>query len=154
MDNIIIEKAKKEDSDVILSCIKGLAAHVGQSDMVSATKESIENKIFFDNSHVEVLLAYLNKRPVGFILYYKTFSTFKSSFGIYVEDLFVFPKCRNRGIGTRLLQHVVSLAKKQDMCKVEWYVNNKNKEAITFYKKFDASILDYKSIYYINCHEA
>ena len=154
MDCIKIKKAKKEDTDVILSCINGLSEHVGETDIVTSTKELLENTIFADNSHVEVLLAYLNEKAVEYILYYKTFSTFKSSYGLYIEDLFVFPEYRNIGIGTKLFQRVVTIAKNLDMCKVEWYVNNKNKDAINFYKKFNVNILDYKSIYYVNCKKA
>jgi ribosomal protein S18 acetylase RimI-like enzyme len=154
VDCIKIKKAKKEDAEVILSCINGLAEHVGETDFVTATKDLLENTIFSDNSHVEVLLANLNEKTVGYILYYKTFSTFKSSYGLYIEDLFVFPEYRNIGIGTKLFQRVVTIAKNLDMCKVEWYVNNKNKDAINFYNKFNVNILDYKSIYYVNCKKA
>lgn len=150
MSDIRIEKATKNDSGIILACIKGLAEHVGQSDMVTATQEDIENRIFSDSSHVEVLIAYIENKPAGFILYYKTFSTFKASFGLYVEDLFIFPEFRNRRIGSKLFQQVIEIGRVQNFRKVEWYVNNKNKEALEFYKQFDVHILDYKSIYYIN----
>lgn len=149
MNEIRIEKATKNDSGIILACIKGLAEHVGQSDMVTATKEAIENHIFSDSSHVEVLIAYMENKPAGFILYYITFSTFKASFGLYIEDLFVFPEFRERRIGSKLFQHVIETGRKQNFSKVEWYVNNKNKEALEFYKQFDVHILDYKSINYI-----
>lgn len=150
MSDIRIKKATKNDSGIILACIKGLAEHVGQSDMVTATQEDIENRIFSDSSHVEVLIAYIENKPAGFILYYKTFSTFKASFGLYVEDLFIFPEFRNRRIGSKLFQQVIEIGRVQNFRKVEWYVNNKNKEALEFYKQFDVHILDYKSIYYIN----
>lgn len=149
MSDIRIEKATKNDSGIILACIKGLAEHVGQSDMVTATQEDIENRIFSDSSHVEVLIAYIENKPAGFILYYKTFSTFKASFGLYVEDLFVFPEFRNRRIGSKLFQQVIEIGRMQNFRKVEWYVNNKNRGALEFYKQFDVHILDYKSIYYI-----
>lgn len=150
MNEIRINKATKNDSGIILACIKGLAEHVGQSDMVTATQEDIENHIFSDSSHVEVLIAYIENKPAGFILYYKTFSTFKASFGLYVEDLFVFPEFRSKGVGSKLFQQVIENGRIQNFRKVEWYVNNKNREALEFYKQFDCQILDYKSIYYIN----
>ncbi len=147
---IKIRKALEKDSGIILSCIQGLADHVKQSELVTATEQEIKESIFSKNSHVTVFVAENNKEEVlGFALIFKTYSTFKATSNYYVEDLFVFPEYRGKGIGSLLLGHIKEYAQKQRAKKVEWYVNKQNKGAIDFYHNFGAKELDYKSIYYL-----
>jgi len=147
--DISIKRAKKTDILVILSCIKGLAEYVGQSDMVSATEEQLEKTLFNSSNAVGVLIAYKAEVPAGFVVFFQTYSTFKAIPGLYIEDLFVFPQYRQQGIGSALFEYLIQYAKQQGFHKIEWYVNNKNLKAMDFYQKMGARKLDYKSIYYL-----
>jgi len=147
---IKIREAEAKDSNTILKCIRGLAEHVNQIDRVTATELEIKNTIFHPNSHVKVFVAENTAEEIcGFALIFKTYSTFKAKTNFYIEDLFVFPKFRNSGIGSTLFNYIKEYAEKLGAGKLEWYVNKANKEAIDFYQKIGAKVLDYKSIYYL-----
>ncbi len=144
-----IVKAGKKDIPFVLSCIKGLAETVGQSGMVTADENMLIEAIYGRKSFVETYIVYAEKNPAGYVLFYKTFSTFKAACGLYIEDLYILPEYRNKGSGRELLEFVIDYARDLKYHKVEWYVNNKNSGAIDFYKKIGAKKLDYKSIWYI-----
>jgi len=148
---IKIRQAAENDSAIIYDCICGLAVHVNQLDLVSATKEDIKESVFSSDSHVKVFVAENEEDKIcGFVLILKTFSTFKAKTNYFIEDLFVFPEYRSLGIGKQLFDYVKDYAQIHGAGKVEWYVNNANQGAIDFYKKIGAKVLDYKSIYYMN----
>ena len=149
MSNLKIKKAEVKDVSLILTFIKELAATVNQLNMVTASEEKLTASLFADDQFVETYLAFIDETPVGYMLFYKTFSTFKSRPGIYLEDLFVSTEFRRRGIGKAMLEFVIKYATDNMFHKVEWYVNNKNTKAITFYDQMGAIRMDYKSIYYI-----
>ncbi|QIA09533.1 GNAT family N-acetyltransferase [Draconibacterium halophilum] len=147
---ITIRKAKQEDAGIIMECIKGLAVHVGQVEMVTATEQDIRDTIFAPDTHVKVFVAENEKQKVcGFTLIFKSFSTFKAVANYHIEDLFVFPEYRKLGIGTLLMNHLKTYAKGKGAKLVDWYVNNRNHSAMDFYDRIDAKKLDYKSIYYM-----
>ncbi len=147
---IKIREAVEKDSVIIYHCIYGLAEHVNQQYMVSATEQDIKESIFSSNSHVKVFVAENEENKIcGFALILKTFSTFKAKTNFYIEDLFVFPEYRNLGIGKQLFDYITDFTQVHGANKVEWYVNNANHGAIEFYKKIGAKELDYKSIYYL-----
>lgn len=150
---IKIREAVANDSAVIFDCICGLAEHVNQLDMVTATEPDIKKSIFNTDSHVKVFVVENEEDKIcGFALIFKTFSTFKATTNYYIEDLFVFPEYRNSGVGKQLFDYIKDYAQTHGAVKVEWYVNNANHGAIDFYKKIGAKALDYKSIYYLNCN--
>ncbi len=147
---IQVREATAEDSKIIFECILGLAKHVNQSDMVTATETDIKNSVFKTDSHVKVFVVENAENEIcGFALILKTFSTFKAKTNFFIEDLFVFPEYRNSGIGLTLFNFIKDYASKKGAGKVEWYVNKANKGAIEFYHKIGAKQLDYKSIYYM-----
>jgi ribosomal protein S18 acetylase RimI-like enzyme len=147
---ITIRPAVEKDSPAILKCIRGLAEHVNQQEMVTATEQDIKNTVFKSGSHVEVFMAENETKEIcGYTLIFKTFSTFKATTNYYIEDLFVFPEYRSNGIGLLLLNFVKDYAQKHGADMVEWYVNKANTGALNFYNKLGAKVLDYKSIYYL-----
>ncbi|RIJ50748.1 GNAT family N-acetyltransferase [Maribellus luteus] len=148
---IIIREAQTDDSAIILECIRGLAVHVNQLEMLTATEQDIRNSVFRPGSHVKVFVAETGEKKIcGFTLIFKTFSTFKASTNYHIEDLFVFPEYRKLGVGLKLLKHVKAFAQKEGAKTVDWYVNNRNTSAIEFYRKAGTKKLDYKSIYYMD----
>ncbi len=147
---IQIREAKPEDAGIILDCIKGLAVHVNQLDMVTATEKDIRDSIFAPNTHVKVFVAENEEMKIcGFTLIFKSFSTFKAIANYHIEDLFVFPEYRKLGIGAELMNYIKNYAKSKGAKVVDWYVNNKNLSAMDFYDRIGAQKLDYKSIYYM-----
>ena len=98
--------------------------------------------LFKDPAAAEAALAEINGQPVGFALWFSTFSTFRGQPGLYLEDLFVRPEHRSRGIGKALLAVVAAQAIDRGCGRVEWSVLKWNSGAIGFYRSFGAQILD------------
>lgn len=93
-------------------------------------------------SKVEVLLAFWSGEPVGFALFFENFSTFLGKPGLYLEDLFVQPEFRTRGVGTSLMTRLIEIAQERKYGRVEWAVLDWNQPAIKFYtEKFGASLM-------------
>lgn len=129
-----IRHATKDDVFIILDLIKGIAEYEKLLDQVEATSELLEQELFVENN-AKVLLAYYEHKPVGFALYFFNFSTFKGKKGLYLEDLFVQPNYRGKGIGNDLFNALVSIAKTSNCGRMEWVCLNWNEPAIAFYKK-------------------
>ena len=89
-----------------------------------------------------MLIAEYNDAPVGFALFFHNFSTFLGRPGIYLEDLYVRPEARSRGIGTALLTHIARLATQRGCGRVEWSVLDWNRPAIEFYEHLGAVPMD------------
>ncbi len=136
-----IRKAKREDTILILSLIKGIAEYEKLLAEVEATEGLLEKELFDDNN-AKVLLAYYDDKAVGFALYFYNFSTFKGKKGLYLEDLFVLPKYRGKGIGNDLFNYLVEEAYENNCGRMEWVCLNWNKSAIEFYKKKKAISLE------------
>ncbi len=143
MDNSIeIRTAKKEDVHLILSFIKELAEYEHLAQEVVATEEMLTESLFGKDSITEVLLAYYNNKPVGFALFFHNFSTFLGRKGIYLEDIYVKPQYRGKGIGKALLVKLAKIAKERNCGRLESAVLNWNKAAIEFFESLGAIPMD------------
>lgn len=139
MDNkILIRAAKEEDTPAIFSLIKELAEFEKLSDQIETTENELRNTLFGENKFVEILIAEYDKKIVGQAIFFKNFSTFLGKPGIYLEDLYVKPEMRGKGIGRALLDKIILLAKERNYGRVEWSVLDWNTSAIEFYKKIGA----------------
>ena len=145
--NFTIKTATAEDIPLILSFIKQLAEYEKLSHEVIATEESLRETLFGKKSYAEVILAYLDDKPVGFALFFHNYSTFLGKPGIYLEDLFVLPVVRGQGVGKKMLSYLARLAKERDCGRLEWWVLNWNESAISFYKSLDAKPMDEWMVY-------
>lgn len=141
-ERLVIRFAQSSDVKTILELIKELAEYEKLSDRVIATEEKLERSIFGNEKFVEILLAEVNNKSVGYALFFKNYSTFLGKPGIYLEDLFVKPSYRGKGIGKALLSKIISIAKERNYGRVEWSVLNWNLSAIDFYKKMGAEPLE------------
>ncbi len=141
-NNLIIRFAEKSDTPIIFSLIKQLAEYEKLSDKVITTEERIKQSIFGNDQFIEVLIAEFEGKAVGYALFFKNYSTFLGKAGIYLEDLFVLPDYRGKGIGKSLLKKIISIAKQRDYGRVEWSVLDWNVSAIEIYKKIGAEPLD------------
>ena len=140
--NYDIRSARVDDVSEIFVLIKELADFERLLDQVIATEELLEEKLFGENSNVEVLLACDENQILGFALYFRTFSTFLGRPGIYLEDLFVREFARGRGIGESLLRRIARITLEIGGGRLEWAVLDWNQTAISFYKKMGAAPLD------------
>jgi GNAT superfamily N-acetyltransferase len=148
MDNTLkIKPATEDDVPLILAFIKELAAFEKLSDEVVATEKTLQETLFCDNPHAEVVIGYLNHEPVSFALFFHNFSTFLGRPGIYLEDLFVKSEARGHGIGKKMLAFLAALAKERNCGRLEWWVLDWNEKAINFYKSIGAEPMNEWTVY-------
>jgi GNAT superfamily N-acetyltransferase len=142
MDNIKIRKAELKDVTTILNLIKELAEYEKLLDKVTATEDKLMNTIFGKDKFVEVWLAEINDESAGQVFFFRNYSTFLAKPGFYIEDIYVRPQFRGKGVGKKLLNKVIELAKEKNYGRVEWCVLNWNEPAIEFYKNIGAVSMD------------
>jgi GNAT superfamily N-acetyltransferase len=123
---------------VIAELIRGLARFEKLGHEVVMTEELLAAGLFGARPYAEVVLAEDDGRPVGFALFFHNFSTFLGRPGIYLEDLFVLPEHRGKGIGRTLLAHLARLAVERGCGRMEWAVLDWNRDAIQFYERLGA----------------
>lgn len=141
-EELQILNANRSDIPLILDFIRKLADYEKLSHEVVATEELLENYLFGKEKAAEVVIAYSGGEPVGFALFFTSFSTFLARPGIYLEDLFVLEEHRGRGYGKALLVYLAALAVERGYGRLEWAVLDWNEPAIKFYKSLGASMLD------------
>lgn len=140
--SIRIAAATESDVPLILSFIRKLAEYERLADACVATEEGLRHTLFHDPRAAEVLIAYEADTPVGFALFYHNYSTFLAQRGLFLEDLFVLPEARGKGVGYALLSALAGIALSRDCARMEWAVLRWNQLAIDFYKRIGAVPLD------------
>lgn len=129
--------AKEKDIPLILSFIKELAIYENMIDDVVATEDILKDSLF-NRKAAEVIIGEYKGEPVSFALFFHNFSTFLGKPGLYLEDLFVKPEARCKGLGKILLTYLASLAKERDCGRFEWSCLDWNEPSIKFYKQMGA----------------
>ena len=129
--------AVREDTPLILSFIRALAAYEQMADQVIATEELLAEQLF-DRGNAEVLFALEDGKEVGFALFFHNFSTFLGRAGLYLEDLFVLPEYRGRGYGKALLRQLARIARERGYGRMEWWCLDWNRPSIDFYLSLGA----------------
>jgi len=133
-----IRAAQPADVPVIADLIRQLAKFEKLENEVVLTEELLVNGLFGPHPYAETVIAEEDGQPIGFALFFHTFSTFLARPGIYLEDLFVLAEHRGRGVGRALLAHLAHLAVERGCGRLEWAVLNWNQEAIRFYERLGA----------------
>ncbi len=137
-----IRKAVVKDIPTILFLVEELAKYEKLHHEVKATESLYQRYGFEGRPYFETLLAETNdQRAVGFALYFFTFSTFEGRPTLYLEDIFVLPEFRQRGIGKALFLELINTAVKEDCGRMEWAVLNWNTPAIEFYESLGAAVM-------------
>jgi len=139
---IRIRPARPGDEALVLSFIRELAEYEKLQHEVVATEAAVAAALFGVRPRAYCDLAYADREPAGFALWFYNFSTFLAKPGIYLEDLFVRPQFRGRGIGKALLASLAQRAIEQDCRRLEWWVLDWNTPSIEFYKSLGAQPMD------------
>jgi GNAT superfamily N-acetyltransferase len=140
-NSIDISPATAADVPTILSFIRGLAEYEKLTHLCTATEESLRATLFGDHRHAEVLIARLDDSPAGFALFFHNYSTFLAKPGMYLEDLFVLPELRGKGVGKALLKRLAQIARERNCGRLEWSVLDWNQPAIDFYQRLGATVM-------------
>jgi GNAT superfamily N-acetyltransferase len=138
VSDIAIREAMKSDADVILSLLYELAEYEKLTAKFRLTRDIIERDFFGPDAACHCDLAYLGEAPVGLMTWYRTYASFAASRGIFLEDIFVQPNYRGKGIGKLLLAHLSRRAVTGGITHIDWFVLDWNKPSIEFYERLGA----------------
>jgi GNAT superfamily N-acetyltransferase len=136
-----LRSAEPRDVDAIVGLIRELADYEHLTHLVRVTSDTLRPHLFGPKPVVECVVGEVNDAVVAFALFFTNFSTFLSKPGLYLEDLYVQPTHRGRGLGKALLEHLGALAVQRDYGRFEWAVLDWNEHAIRFYKGMGAALL-------------
>jgi GNAT superfamily N-acetyltransferase len=139
---LALRPATRADAALVLSFIRELAEYERLAHEVVATEDELVRTLFGEHPAAEVVVASWSGEPVGFALFFRSYSTFLARSGVYLEDLYVRPSHRGRGIGKALLQHLAAIARARGDGRLEWSVLDWNQPAIDFYRGLGAVPLD------------
>ena len=142
MSRIGIRPAVPGDIPLVLKFIQELAEYEKLSHEVTATEDQLRATLFGARPVAEVVIASHDDVPVGFAVFFATYSTFLGKPGLYLEDLFVRPAARGNGIGRALLEYLARLTMERGWGRLEWRVLDWNEPSIAFYRKLGAEPLD------------
>ena len=141
MNTVRIEQAHPQHAAVLLSLVRDLASFEKLEHQVVASEEQLRQELGAARPVIEACLAWEGERAVGFALFFHNFSTFLGKRGLYLEDLYVVPDARRRGVGRALISHVASIAVTRGCGRFEWAVLDWNRHAIDFYRSLGAELL-------------
>ena len=130
--------ARPEDLETIARFVRALASYERLEQTVVSTPEAFGAVLFGDNPRVFCELALMGERPIGMAIWFYNFSTFLGKHGIYLEDLFVRPDFRGRGIGRALLTRLARRCVDEGLGRLEWAVLDWNEPALRFYRSLGA----------------
>jgi GNAT superfamily N-acetyltransferase len=140
--SLAIRSASRADLPLIAELIRALADFEKLAGEVRFDEAVLGETLFGPRPYAEVLIGELDGEPMGFALFFHNFSTFEGRPGIYLEDLFVRPEARGRGLGKALLAELARLAVARDCARLEWWVLDWNAPAIGFYRSLGARPMD------------
>ena len=143
----MIRPATVSDAPVILELIKELAEYEKAPNEVVATTKDIESTIFATDPKVFCDLVEIDNQVVGMAIWFLNYSTWQGKHGIYLEDLYIKPEYRGRGLGKALLQHLARLCNERGYGRFQWWVLDWNSPAIEFYHSIGASPMSEWTVY-------
>ncbi|MFW5649651.1 MAG: N-acetyltransferase family protein [Candidatus Alkaliphilus sp. MAG34] len=152
LHNFKLRFAEEKDVPLIMQFIKELASYEKLSHQVVATEEMLMESLFTQKA-AEVIIGEYENEPVGFALFFHNFSTFLGRPGIYLEDLYVKPEMRGKGIGKLMLSFLGKLAVERGCGRLEWWCINWNEPSIEFYKSIGAVPMDEWTVFRV-CDDA
>ncbi len=142
-----IRPARPDDCETIANLVRELAIYEKLEHRAVATADDFRRNLFGPRPYAETLLAESSGRPIGLVLFFHTFSTFRGQPGIYIEDIFVRTEERRRGVGKALLASVARIAEERGCGRVEWSVLNWNTPSIALYASLGARPMSEWTVY-------
>jgi GNAT superfamily N-acetyltransferase len=142
MSGPAVRPATSDDSALLLDLIRGLAEYERLAPQVTATEDAIRETLFGPHPAAEALIGEIDGRPAGYAPFFGTYSTFLARPGVYLEDLFVLPGARGRGLGIALFSAVAQIAVERGSGRLEWSVLDWNEPALGFYRALGAEPMD------------
>jgi GNAT superfamily N-acetyltransferase len=142
MTHVTLRRAERADAPALLTLVDALADYERLDRPDSAARERLVADGFGSHPRFEVLLAFLDGAPVGYALFFETYSSFLARPTLYLEDLFVIPAARGRGAGHVLFRAVAQEALRRECGRMEWAVLTWNELAIGFYQRLGAAALE------------
>jgi GNAT superfamily N-acetyltransferase len=140
--SLTIRRARPGEAGLVLSLVRELAEYEKLSHEVEATEAEIADALFDSHPRLFCDIAEWDGEPVGFAVWFINFSTFSGRSGIYLEDLFVRPVQRGKGIGKALLAHLAGECVANGWARLQWAVLDWNAPSIEFYKSIGAVLMD------------
>jgi GNAT superfamily N-acetyltransferase len=147
VNDLVLRPATPADVPAIAALIRALAEYERLAHECNADEESLRRHLFGERPYAEVLMADLGGESVGFALFFHNYSTFLTKPGIYLEDLFVKPAVRGRGVGLALLSRLAAIAVERGCGRLEWSVLKWNEPAIGFYLRLGAVPMEEWQVY-------
>lgn len=148
--SVTIRRARPGEAGLVLSFIRDLADYEKLRHEVEATEAMIDAALFGDSPRLFCDIAEWNGEPAGFAVWFINYSTFSGRSGIYLEDLFVRPEHRGRGLGKALLVQLARTCVENDWSRLQWSVLDWNTPSIEFYKSLGAVLMDEWTVCRVN----
>lgn len=148
--SLVIRPARPGDESLVFGFVRKLAAYEKLLHEVTASEDDMAEALFGATPRCHCELAYWEGVPAGFALWFYNFSTFAGKAGIYLEDLFVEPELRGRGIGKALLKHLARRCVAEGLPRLQWWVLDWNAPSIAAYKTMGAKPLDEWTVYRVS----
>src|SRR6267378_1026846 len=139
---VAISKITKARIPGLLKLIRELAKFERLEHEVEATVESLRSSFFGPQPVAGAMLAHCDGKLAGYAIYFFTFSSFVGRQGLWLEDLYVRPEFRHRGLGRRLIKAVAQIGGERDCGRFEWTALNWNQKALEFYSRLGATVMD------------
>jgi GNAT superfamily N-acetyltransferase len=136
--SVSIRPCRPDDAETLAAMVRELAIYEHLEEFARATPDDFRAHLFGPRPFAEAIVAEVDDEPAGFALFFPTFSTFRGQPGIYLEDVFIRPDHRGRGIGKALLASVARIAVERRCGRLEWSVLDWNSDAIGFYERIGA----------------
>lgn len=140
-DDIQIREATRDDAPLLFELIEELAEYERLADQVNGNAELLEQSLF-DRRAAEALIVEVAGEPAGYAIFFPTFSTFETRPGLWLEDIYVRPRWRRRGIATAVLRRLAGLALERDLARLEWVALDWNEPALRFYDELGAERIE------------
>ena len=146
-EEITIRAATPADVPLMMQFIRELAEYERLAHEARGSEAQLHEEMFGERPVVEAIIARVGEEPAGWALFFHNFSTFLTRRGLYLEDLYVRPRFRGRGLGRRLLGELARIAVERGCGRLEWWVLDWNEEAIRFYRSLGAVAMDEWTVY-------
>jgi GNAT superfamily N-acetyltransferase len=119
---ITVRHTDEKDIPLIMNLVRSLADFEDLSDHVLSTEKTLHEALFGERVYAEAIIAEIDSKPAGFIIFFHNFSSFTGKPGLYIEDIFVYPEYRGKGVGKALMVHCGKIARERNCGRLEWSV--------------------------------